>query len=522
MSGDPFSPSAVRERQRDKEAQWAAAAAAGQAPQLRGTPGTTVTVELTPEALSFIAARSLVYADAGIPDSAAYKLAQKDLAIHAQERPLPNVDANWPDKPKDHTGTWSPLYETSDEKEALISRRNFLIEEGRTLEEAQTEALTYIQQTTEIVLGDKAGEIKIPTGDRYENGEAVYTNVSCDTVKSEWEWYADNTLQGPPAPLKLRYDFCMSNVATSWGAGAAAAISGAEAVAEARKARGDPKCPEGWEAALPRSPDRCVQKCPAPYRFYEVGIGKEENGTLNTNSMCVYPENDKVWVQVDAVPKAQAALVALLRLPNVTYKDLSGMDTDLFDSYRRKTRAFNRDIQAANAKLTSREKIDRAFKEMQSKEESRDQDPDAYEAARSNYYMLTSGTGWADAERERVARMEVAPVLKSYDDKFAEVDSKFAEYNRVVDIINKFRTQVMQGREDLAATLDAVYKHLGNAKSQVNIQKRTAQEQTFVLAEWFDTILNGILVIVILVGCILIAYKYMFKPKTIPTVAVRV
>jgi hypothetical protein len=477
----------------------------------------------------FLNGRWILYTDARIPDAGAYKLAQLDLPIWANNGTLPAVNKNWPDKPDNYVGEWPSLYSDSDEKELLISKRNDLIIQGKSLKDAEDGAIAYKRQTTDILVDvssekDKAptGKIKVPTGYRDRNGNALYNIVSCDDVKNDWEWYADNTLQGPSSTLQATYTFCMSNVTTTWGEGAKVDMAGAEAVAEARKAVGDPKCPEGWEAALPRSPEMCVQKCPAPYRFYEMGIGKEENGTLNTNSMCVYPENDKVWVQVNAVPKAKAALAALLRLPNVTYKDLSGMDTDLFDSYRRKTRTFNRDIRAANAKLTEREKVERAFKDMQAKEESRDQDPDAYEAARANYYMLTSGTGWADAERARVARTEVAPVLKSYDDKFAEVDSKYAEYSRVVELINKFRTQVVRGREDLGATLDAVYKHLGNAKSQVNIQKRMAHEQTFVLAEWFDTILNGILVIVILVGCILIAYKYMFKPKTIPTVAVRV
>lgn len=471
---------------------------------------------------AFLNERYVLYNAARIPHDGIYKLAQLDLPIWERDGTLPAVNKNWPDKPDNYTGTWPQLYSTLEQRESLVSRRNALIDQGKTLKDAEDGAITYSKETTEIIKDVSAGKIKVPTGRRDVSGNPTYTVVSCDDVKTEWEWYADNSLQGPPAPLDAKYQFCTSNVTTTWGAVALADASGAAAVAKALTLVGDPKCPEGWEAALTRSSNMCVQKCPAPYRFYEIGIGKTENGTLNTNSMCIYPENDRVWVQVDPLQKVPAAMAALLRLANVTYKDLSGMDTDLFDSYRRKTRTFNRDIRAANAKLTEREKVERAFQDMQAKEESRDEDPDAYESARATYYTLTSGTGWADAERARVAKMEVAPVLKSYDDKFAEVDSKHAEYSRVVDIINKFRTQVMQGREDLSATLDAVYKHLGNAKSQVNIQKRTAQEQTFVLAEWFDTILNGILVIVILVGCILIAYKYMFKPKTIPTVAVRV
>lgn len=500
----------IARRQAERQAAAAAAAASGNTAEDRTNPSV------------FLNARSLAYADAGIPDDVAYKLAQRDLVSFEQ---LPPLNVNWPDKPPGYEGEWKALYQTPVQRRELISRRNELINtRGRNLRDAQNEAIEYVKEITDIVVDDRSkGTIKVPTGRRDANRQPIYTIASCDDVRSEWEWYADYSRQAPPTPLTEKYNFCISsNVSTTWGATAAAAASGAAAVAEARNQRGDPKCPEGWEASLTRSSNLCVQKCPAPYKFYEIGIGKEESGTVNRNPMCVYPDNDKVWVQVDSRPKVPAAMAALLRLANVTYKDLSGMDTELFDSYRRTTRSFNRDIRAANAKLTERERVDRAFKDMQAKEESRDEDPDAYEAARSAYYTLTSGTGWADAERERVAKTEVAPVLKEYDNKFAEVDSKHTEYNRVVELINKFRTQVMQGREDLSATLDAVYKHLGNAKSQVNIQKRLAHEQTSFLAEWFDTILNVLLVIVILVGCIMIAYKYMFKPKTIPTLAVRV
>jgi len=69
-------------------------------------------------------------------------------------------------------------------------------------------------------------------------------------------------------------------------------------------------------------------------------------------------------------------------------------------------------------------KLDALKLAMDTAEKNKDQNPVAYNEARTNYYTLLKGQGWLVAEKQKVAQEEIEPVLGKYASAYKVLDNK--------------------------------------------------------------------------------------------------
>jgi hypothetical protein len=81
--------------------------------------------------------------------------------------------------------------------------------------------------------------------------------------------------------------------------------------------------------------------------------------------------------------------------------------------------------------------------------------PEAYEQARIKYYTLKEGQGWLAQEKERLAKKEIEPVLKSLDEKYESLKSKLNQKTVGRNVSNEIE-ESMYMRHQLMKETDKV------------------------------------------------------------------
>jgi hypothetical protein len=82
--------------------------------------------------------------------------------------------------------------------------------------------------------------------------------------------------------------------------------------------------------------------------------------------------------------------------------------------------------------------------------ENQDGDPAGYERARIAYYTLLNGQGWLATEKQRIAKEEVEPVVKSYSTNYATLKDEQKSQAVFVNLANNLKAQEAGDKEDNA------------------------------------------------------------------------
>ena len=151
---------------------------------------------------------------------------------------------------------------------------------------------------------------------------------------------------------------------------------------------------------------------------------------------------------------------------------------------------------------------------LDSADENKEQDPAAYEKARIAYYTLLNGQGWLQSEKQRIAKQDVEPLVKSYIAKFNALKGEQQTQNVFVNLQSVLKTQ----EESDLADNSFFKKQLEKEKSQTDVLNRLSSLQPGSTSSFYFLSYIPILVdIVIMLLALVVLYLLVTKFSNIQT-----
>ena len=232
-----------------------------------------------------------------------------------------------------------------------------------------------------------------------------------------------------------------------------------------------PKCPAPFVSADALS---CVMPCPEDKKF--VRQGKEK---------CVYTPDKQFTVNLVTVGAAV--------FQGQSLEDLRKSDTQKYTEFSREKDRFERDFVTVYANIDKQQKIDDAFRDLQKAENARAESPEAYQVARTAYYMLLKGKPWISEERDRVAKAEVEPEIQKYKSAIEGITAQRQQQDKTMDVVRGVKDKVISLKDDFKYSADTLNDQLEKLKIQINMEQRGREKEKSNLWPWVDTILNILL-----------------------------
>lgn len=161
--------------------------------------------------------------------------------------------------------------------------------------------------------------------------------------------------------------------------------------------------------------------------------------------------------------------------------------------------------------ISKDQQIATSFQALQTAENNRAQNPEAYQAARTAYYTLTKGQDWLASERSRLLNAEVLPAVSSYIQSINDITERKAQQDTTKAVIGSVQTKLISLKDDFRATTTTLMKQVDVLKNQIELEKRRAvvqQQQTY------DWLVNLLLVAVSVIVIVILVRKVFFAaPK---------
>lgn len=178
---------------------------------------------------------------------------------------------------------------------------------------------------------------------------------------------------------------------------------------------------------------------------------------------------------------------------------------------------LNADYQSKSAEaLSSIEQsklLQDLFKDLQAKENIRDQAPEAYQKARTDYYMLLKGDAWLEEEKKRIAESEADPKANQYKTTNDLVTERINQQQQTYDIIKGVKDKMLSMKDDFQYTTSTFNKQIEELKSQINIERQKHNEEKQVTFSWLNTILNILIILVAIYAIIVVVRKLYYRQQ---------
>lgn len=171
---------------------------------------------------------------------------------------------------------------------------------------------------------------------------------------------------------------------------------------------------------------------------------------------------------------------------------------------------FVRDKALAAASVDSISKKDAAFAALQTAENARDGTQpleQAYEKARVAYYTLTSGDQWVQQEKTRIGSAEAQPVIDGLISQYRALQTKRAQQQSTMDVINGLKDKVLSVKDDLSFSVNTFQKQVDAIKNQINIDKKNQVDAVKATASWVESVLNWLIAIATIVCIVLLVRR---------------
>jgi hypothetical protein len=267
--------------------------------------------------------------------------------------------------------------------------------------------------------------------------------------------------------------------------------------------RTNPRCPTPFANV---GNNTCVARCPYDKKF------------INRNSpegyKCVYwPDEQHV---VPLVP------VGAIPFEGWTLDELKRANANAAQPFTTEQSRFQQELAKVYANIDKQQKINDAFKDLQTAENARDQSPEAYQLARTAYYMLVKGPSWVEEERARVASSVVEPEVQRYRTAVSDADARTRDQQKTLDVVNGIKDKVLSLKDDFKYSVGTLSDQVEKVKMQVNMENRTREREKDNTWTWVDTILNILLIAVLLYATYTIGKRYFFPRPFVPTTTIRV
>ena len=141
------------------------------------------------------------------------------------------------------------------------------------------------------------------------------------------------------------------------------------------------------------------------------------------------------------------------------------MDKVVSDSDKAKFRALG-------SATSTPEEMQSAFETFQRASQNRDNDPDAFQAARFRYYGLKNGPEWMDQEKKRINAEKMDPILDKYRSQYGDLDSQSEVQRGYTDSIATIRDKQSSLKEGVAGNMDFLRDLLMDKEQKVSAYNR--------------------------------------------------
>jgi hypothetical protein len=262
---------------------------------------------------------------------------------------------------------------------------------------------------------------------------------------------------------------------------------------------GNLSCPSGFnQRAL-----SCVAVCPADKGY--------EYRTLDGSLRCVYKADTKYNVALNP-------LLAIQNQPNApritTMEQLKAVFPDIHAKYQAEAVRFNNEFSVVDGNIDKDKKIAEAFRKLQEAENTRDVAPQAYQAARIEYYTLLKGQGWLEEERRRIARTEVDPVVNAYMNRYTDVRDRLKQQTKTIDIVNAVKDNLLDIQDEFGNVVGVFRKQLNEVKNQINIERTKKTEEVSSIWNFVGIALNILIVAALVFAIFSVGRTLLLKSRS--------
>jgi hypothetical protein len=257
------------------------------------------------------------------------------------------------------------------------------------------------------------------------------------------------------------------------------------------------KCPNEFQSS-PVGVFKCVYSCPENRGFILQSVGG--------NPHCVYKDDTQHKLPLTQV---DAMFVNVNDTQPLTLQRVQTMSPEAFNRFKTAKDNFNRDFPVLNEKIDKQVRLRDAFKALQDAENVRDQSPEAYQQARVRYYTLLKGDTWKNEEKNRIAKAEVEPVVRRFQEMRDQSLNQIRQQQVTRDVVTGVKDKVVSLRDELKYSVDTFGRQITDIKNQIHIQnqKRHFEKEKVSSTEWIDWLLNGLIIILLAIGIFMLVTR---------------
>jgi hypothetical protein len=255
-----------------------------------------------------------------------------------------------------------------------------------------------------------------------------------------------------------------------------------------------PTCPQEFTISPTNAGACIVKQCPAMF----------ELRTKDGVPACVYKPSPDVFFtlkQANMVPYTLGPMGrTFVPSINTLSPDIKAQFQELNADYKTKS------VEAISS-IEKTKLLQDMFKNLQNKENTRDQAPEAYQKARTDYYTLLKGEAWVEEEKKRIAKSETEPKVQQYSATNADITQRMGQQQQTYDIIKGVKDKMLSMKDDFQYTTNTFNKQIEELKSQINIERQKHSEEKQVAYSWLDTLLNILIIMVVIYAIITVVRK---------------
>lgn len=141
------------------------------------------------------------------------------------------------------------------------------------------------------------------------------------------------------------------------------------------------------------------------------------------------------------------------------------MDKAVSDADKAKFRALG------NAHA-SPEEMQKAFETFQRASQRRDDDPEAFQAARFRYYGMKNGPEWMAQEKKRIHAETMDPILDKYRSQYQDLDAQSEVQKGYTDSITTIRDKQSSLKQGVMGNIDFLRDLLMDKEQKVSVYNR--------------------------------------------------
>lgn len=249
------------------------------------------------------------------------------------------------------------------------------------------------------------------------------------------------------------------------------------------------QCLDGFRSV---GEDKCVFPCPQGFSMI----------TENNTYKCVHTQNKGYSVILNPVG-ATAEDISVGGMVAFRRKNPS-----LYDSYLSERTRVQNEIATIERNFPKEQQLESAFKDLQTAENIRDTDPQGYQTARIRYYTLLKGETWRDTEKERLAKVEVEPLVSKYQTDIETSLSQIKDQSTTIDVVKGVKDKVLSIKDELQYSTSTFQKQLNLLKDAITMEYRKNQQKKETTISWLGLILNGLIVILLISAVVIVGRKY--------------